>query len=177
MKKRRDGRWVTRLVPWKRVQSPSREDCERLVAESEAYLTGRYAHWRLARREAVPGWAWLNTLAHGSIDDLVAMTAADSNNADLEELVADTARELLSLMKRTGVSLVVLQRSMLLPLETRLRDMYGWESPRDREQLAEWFLLAIGRSGGPRPRWVDDPPLLSLDDETLGDKGIDGKER
>jgi hypothetical protein len=45
-------------------------DARALVADCEAFITGRYAEHLLARERTVPVWAWTNLLAHGSETDL-----------------------------------------------------------------------------------------------------------
>jgi hypothetical protein len=48
-------------------------DARELVAECDAFITGRYAEHLLARERAVPAWAWTNLLAHSSEADLHEM--------------------------------------------------------------------------------------------------------
>lgn len=41
-----------------------------LIADSEAFLTGRLAEALAERGEPVPVWAWVNVLAHGDVQGL-----------------------------------------------------------------------------------------------------------
>ena len=48
--------------------------CEHeLVLECEAFLSGRYAQHLAELDLPVPVWAWMNTLAHGSSDQIMVL--------------------------------------------------------------------------------------------------------
>ncbi len=102
---------------------------DRLIADTEAFLSGHYADGLRRRGEPVPGWAWLNRLAHGdiariaqvrrSLDMKPARSSSRSEEAwrSAEVLLAD---ELLDLIANDAASLSHVQRTVLVPLELEL---------------------------------------------------------
>jgi hypothetical protein len=60
--------WTTRSRAWERA----------LVAECEAFFSGRSAQYLDNQNRPVPAWAWLNLLAHGSEEDIAAVAAGES---------------------------------------------------------------------------------------------------
>ncbi len=92
--------------------------------ECDAFLAGRYLEM-LERNDAlIPQWAWMNVLAHGTVTDLIAMSATDGSPRDrLTQTWADArsylAAEVLDACHRFG-SLLTVQRCALVPLELEL---------------------------------------------------------
>lgn len=92
--------------------------------ECDAFLAGRYLEL-LERNDAlIPQWAWMNVLAHGTVTDLVQVSASDAAPRDrLTQAWADArgylAAEVLDAARRAG-SLLTLQRRALVPLELEL---------------------------------------------------------
>jgi hypothetical protein len=61
-----DMKWMGRTGG----RGPRTTPGDRLVADSEAFLSGDYASHLRRQGELVPGWAWLNVIAHGDLEDL-----------------------------------------------------------------------------------------------------------
>ncbi len=110
--------WTTQNRTWERG----------LVAECEAFLTGHFALYLGQQSRLVPPWAWLNTLAHGSEDDITALATGNPQppgptspaTALWHEALAFLAHELMGQVTRRGLPLAELQRSTLVPLELEL---------------------------------------------------------
>ena len=98
----------------------------RLIADAEAFLSGDYANHLCRQRDIVPGWAWLNTFAHGDLRSLrrarrpqvIGPSAAVSPPAEewgiARQVLAD---ELLELVAGDSEMLAHLQEIVLVPLE------------------------------------------------------------
>ena len=106
------------------------------MADSEAFLLGRYAERLESRAMAVPSWAWTNALAHGSLADLRRVAegggASRASERRWREARAYLASELLETAGRRG-SLAEVQREVLAPLELRLaarHDVRSWTPGR-----------------------------------------------
>ena len=105
-------------------------DASLLVAETEAFLSGEYATYLRSRRHGVPGWAWLNSFAHGQLPNLLetqrsphALTSISrSKGDDRAWLQAQSilGRDLLKIVQDDPQRLVLVQQSTLVPLELRL---------------------------------------------------------
>lgn len=102
-----------------------------LAQETEAFLSGGYVNQRLHRKGAVPGWAWLNTLAHGELDDIKPLKGSTFVDYDDVESMMNApwrsaqrilANELLSFVDDDVKSLSHVQQRVLVPLELRLID-------------------------------------------------------
>lgn len=102
-----------------------------LAEETEAFLSGHYVSERLQRKGAVPGWAWLNTLAHGQFNEIcpindltVGPSDEDENWTNMQWKSAQRiiACELLELVDGDSEVLLKLQQRVLVPLELRLID-------------------------------------------------------
>lgn len=103
-----------------------------LVAETEAFLSGDYARYLRSRRHGVPGWAWLNSFAHGQLPSLLetqrsphALTSVSrSRGTDRAWLQAQSilGRDLLKIVQDDPQRLVLVQQSTLVPLELRLME-------------------------------------------------------
>jgi hypothetical protein len=102
-----------------------------LAQETEAFLSGSYVNQRLHRKGAVPGWAWLNTLAHGELDDIKPLKGSSFVDYDDVESMMNApwrsaqrilANELLSFVDDDVESLSHVQQRVLVPLELRLID-------------------------------------------------------
>ena len=87
-----------------------------LVEGSEAFLAGSYVELCESRGKAVPVWAWMNLLAHGTEDQLRAVTVQHHGGLwhRARRLVAI---ELVDLIAAGRVSLSEFQREVLVPLE------------------------------------------------------------
>ena len=99
----------------------------RLIADAEAFLSGDYASHLCRKRDIVPGWAWLNTFAHGDLRSLqrarqpqvIGPSALVSEPAAEEWSIARCvlADELLELVDGDPEMLGHVQESVLVPLE------------------------------------------------------------
>ena len=104
------------------------------VPEAEAFLCGHYARYLLDAKRPVPMWAWLNVLAHGSGDDILAFATNGPRRRSLwntnvwEQAVAFLGHEIMSQTTLRGCTLSELQRSTLVPLEF---DLAGRDSQTD----------------------------------------------
>ena len=102
----------------------------RLIAGTEAFLSGDYANHLHRHSDRIPGWARLNTLAHGDIDSLrrAEQTRSAGKPTSLTDLADDSwrsalrilARELNQLVGEDSDLLTHLQQYALVPLEFRL---------------------------------------------------------
>ncbi|MGE3621626.1 MAG: hypothetical protein AB7L84_14305 [Acidimicrobiia bacterium] len=110
----------------------STDQSERLVAECEAFLEGRYLeHLVEAGCLAVPTWAWTNALAHGDAARLRTLEASLGRKVGLApwcEARLYVAGEVRDTARRIG-SLPWVQELALVPLELELarrRDVRWW---------------------------------------------------
>ena len=102
----------------------------RLIAGTEAFLSGDYANHLHRHSDRIPGWARLNTLAHGDIDSLrrAEQSPSAGKPTSLADLTDDSwrsalrilARELNQLVREDSDLLTHLQQHALVPLEFRL---------------------------------------------------------
>jgi hypothetical protein len=113
--------------PDKAGERPLPAASSRLIADAEAFLSGDYANHLCRQRDIVPGWAWLNTFAHGDLRSLrrarrppVIGPSAVVSQPEAEEwgiarrVLAD---ELLELVAGDAEMLAHLQEIVLVPLE------------------------------------------------------------
>ena len=99
-----------------------------LVAECEAFLAGGYAE-QLDELDPAPDWVWLNLLAHGTLEQLVAAQrelgsvrarAGDWRARRWRDARAYLAGEVLDVVRGQPDRLGALQERVLIPLELRL---------------------------------------------------------
>ena len=94
-----------------------------LVEECESFLSGGLVERLLADGAVVPVWMWMNLLAHGTVDDLVAPPRAIPGlPLYLEPWVearAYLAGEILGVVE-SGTPILTLQREVLIPIEREL---------------------------------------------------------
>lgn len=108
-----------------------------LVADVEAFLSGRLVEHIESRGDIVPAWAWTNLLAHGTIDDLRADCKSPwlrraRTYCQWRQARSHLAAEVLSSAKQYG-SLAEVQRVALVPLELQLAsraEVAYWASAR-----------------------------------------------
>jgi len=119
--------------------------------EFDAFLAGAYVEWLAAKGRATPTWAWVNCIAHGTVDELQALSSAGAP-ADLRDdaslwqvLTGFLAKEVLARVTDEA-QLEALQRDVLVPLELRLAERW-WSSfaPID---VASAVLAALPESRG-----------------------------
>jgi hypothetical protein len=115
-----------------KAKAPS-EDGSLLIAETEAFLSGDYASYLRSHRREVPGWAWLNSFAHGELtvlretQRLTHVLASVSGMAGAEKSWVQAQdilrRDLLTIVQDDPHCLKLVQQSILVPLELRLMEL------------------------------------------------------
>src|SRR5689334_16655676 len=84
--------------------------------EFDAFLSGQYVEYLLQQGRAVPAWAWINQLAHGTPDELAAIAAGARPMTQhpyasaWQRAVGAIARSLLAEVDRDDRGLCDLQR-------------------------------------------------------------------
>lgn len=103
-----------------------------LVRECEEFLGGRFA-LRLADAEMpVPGWAWVNLLAHGDSRLLHSLAAlarapwAQDGTEDWGHVTVVLAQRLCKVAGDVDAELGAVQRGALVPLELEMLHDPGW---------------------------------------------------
>lgn len=125
-----------------------------LTDEFEALLRGSLVEYLQSEGRWTPPWAWVNALAHGSVDDLVRWAEADGADSDDDAsrseaagwraVLSFLAGDILSRVAAGRTTLEELQRSALIPLELEL--MRGVERPTpDQGRLAGMVMAAVRR--------------------------------
>jgi hypothetical protein len=102
----------------------------RLIADTEAFLSGDYADHLRRCSAVVPGWARLNSFAHGDLERLRQVERAFTapRSAAVADWIEETwrtaqqvlANELLELVDNDPEMLSRLQHTVLVPLELQL---------------------------------------------------------
>lgn len=92
-----------------------------MVEECEAFLAGTYVELCEARGEAVPVWAWMNLLAHGTEDQLRGGIVQHASGAGpWRHARGFLAGELLDRVDTAQLSLPEFQATVLVPLELEM---------------------------------------------------------
>lgn len=114
------------------VKAPT-SDGSVLIADIEAFLSGDYATYLRCRRREVPGWAWLNSFAHGELTTLreaqrsMPPLGAPTRLAGAEkawfQAQSIVGRDLLRIVQDDPQRLTLVQQSILVPLELRLMEL------------------------------------------------------
>jgi len=138
------------MWPLRKRQRGGRASKHEGIAEVEAFPSGHYVRYLVDNKRPVPAWAWLNELAHGSHDDITALTVSEPRRAlwntnAWEGAVAFLAQELVSQAPRRGRTLSELQRSTLIPLELELAGRSRRWSYLTPAQFALTVLSALDR--------------------------------
>jgi hypothetical protein len=111
------------------TQAGSKASEPELIGECEAFLSGRLSHHFAQHHQAVPGWAWLNVLAHGGEGQIVALVDDDRRSSPGErawrQALVYSAAEVTASAQATGASLDEIQRAVLVPLELDLIAEHG----------------------------------------------------
>jgi hypothetical protein len=87
-------------------------------------------------RRPVPGWAWFNRLAHGTLEDLAGWRAEAAERSlppEWTQAVAFLTGEILLRVDNDPDRLEALQRDVLIPMELRLAA--DWFVPLTPSQL------------------------------------------
>lgn len=88
-----------------------------LIDECQAFLDGRFAELAAADSGYVPVWAWLNQLAHGTVEELRCAADRLAERTGWAQATAFLAGELVDIVDSGRMSLADLQRDILVPLE------------------------------------------------------------
>ncbi|HET9076464.1 MAG TPA: hypothetical protein VFN68_05990 [Acidimicrobiales bacterium] len=133
--------------------------CEaEVVAECEVYLSGEFRGYLEQLGRPVPGWAWVNGLAHGELPLIRRLARGGDPGGSPQAVVADIARQLVSLVERGVDTLEGLQRRILIPLESDLADSRPPVIPADAAQLRRAIDAALRHRTPPgrgnRPGWA-----------------------
>jgi hypothetical protein len=138
----------------RREERAIRDEAKAFVAEAEATLTGRLVDWCWFD-DNVPGWVWLNTLAHAdwaALGDL-ADGGPPGRHSIWNRAVMFLAGELLS-TAGSADGLIELQRACLIPLESDLLAAPSWtlSSPAELVSLvrSELRRSRLGGIAGPQ---------------------------
>lgn len=107
-----------------------------LIAECEAYLCGDFRGYLQRRGQPVPGWAWMNGLAHGDLTLIRELAREGDADAGPRAVVANIAQQLLSLVECGADTLEGLQHRVLIPLESDLAYCPSPVVPPDAAQLS-----------------------------------------
>ncbi len=150
-------------MEWRRGPGRRREGLavDRLVAETEAFLAGRYLEVVTASGTGSPAWAQLNWLAHADPGDVRNSRRPGPNRparlGSWPWAVEVLATELLaSTSDDTGVR--ILQRECLVPLELTIMLPSFWNvMPAEVVTLALTRLRAHPRARGRGPTRVPPP--------------------
>jgi hypothetical protein len=103
------------------------DEAHELVADCEDVLRGAYAERRLRAGASVPPWAWLNVLAHGTLEELRALGQAQCPHWVWPRARWFLVGEVLDAVDSGASSLRTLQREVLIPLELRAAcEGSGW---------------------------------------------------
>jgi hypothetical protein len=150
---------------------------ESIATEVEAYLSGSYRELLERRGEAIPAWAWLNGVAHGS-PDRVRRAASERSPYGRAAIAADRAwgggagagGGRRGRPPRGEITLEDLQHEMLIPLELALaRDAGVAAAACTAAELSE----AISRS----LRGALSPIVLRHGGRTSGSEGRNSDSR
>jgi hypothetical protein len=113
-----------------RAKSPS-ADGSLLIAETEAFLSGDLVSYLRSRRRGVPAWTWLNSFAHGELPTLretqrsthVLVSARHVGEKSWFQAQSILGRDLLSIVQDDPKRLMLVQKSILVPLELQLMEL------------------------------------------------------
>lgn len=115
-----------------------------LVDECEAYVAGRFQGYLEANGKPAPGWAWINSIAHGDLKAVLELAQATDRSGGPQAAVTDLAKQVLRIIDRGHETLQDLQLRVLIPLESALIETRPTAVPVDATQLRQAIKLASG---------------------------------
>lgn len=115
-----------------------------LVDECDAYVAGRFQGYLEANGKPVPGWAWINSIAHGDVKAVRELAQTMDRSGGPQAAVADLAKQVLRMIDQGHETLPDLQLRVLIPLESALIDTRPTAVPVDATQLRQAIKLASG---------------------------------
>ena len=112
---------------WMRNSNPEPDPAvgsEDVGAECEAFLAGRYLEVAVMRDGPIPGWVWLNRLAHTSVAELAELSKPvhDPGNR-WRHTLAGLAGDILAYCRFADVDVLTLQQDVLVPLELQVMNL------------------------------------------------------
>lgn len=117
-----------------------------LVDECSAYVTGRFQNYLEWNRQPVPGWAWVNSLAHGDLLMVRRLAEATDRSGGPQAAVREIARQVLRIVDEGHETLEDLQHRVLVRLESALAEACPAVVPVDAAQLRQAIKDALGSS-------------------------------
>ena len=109
-------------------------DQSQLVKECETFLAGRYHELPTGNGgEALPGWAWINPLAHADHSELKRLAHLSAGHGDPLAFLSYLAEEVLLRTSGDDVALRRIQHDSLVPLEL---DLIHHASSSDPAEIA-----------------------------------------
>lgn len=138
---------MTGLMRWSRINRAARA----LVEETEAFLAGTYVELCEQHEAPTPVWAWINLLAHGTVDQLRGAVALGSGTGRWRHARGFLAGELVDLADSSHRGLVEFQRDVLQPLELYViswPEAYRWQP----SELVETMLRSLHGNPSSEPR-------------------------
>jgi len=136
---------------WRRGR---RCDRSQMAEECQAFLAGRY-HESLPgnRKQALPGWAWINPLAHADYDELDRLANLSPSPDDPLAFLSYLADEVLLRTSGDGVVLRRIQHDSLIPLELDLLHHPSSSDPTEIARIIRDRLdCRTNRSASPFPQ-------------------------
>lgn len=115
-----------------------------LVDECEAYVAGRFQGYLEQNGQPVPGWAWINSIAHGDLKAVREIAQATDRSGGPQEAVTDLAKQVLRIIDHGHETLPDLQLRVLIPLESALIETRPTAIPVDAAQLRQAIKHAPG---------------------------------
>jgi len=121
----------------------------RVAEECEAFVTGHY-YEIVRRREDVPGWVWLNAVAHADRTGLERLAGWSGHSDRRFAGLSYLALEVLAACDQLHLSLARAQREVLVPFELELATTAGRLSDPARLIATVWARLeTVTRTSGP----------------------------
>ena len=126
-----------------------RNDQPGIARECEAFLAGRYHELLLRNHQTIPGWAWVNPLAHADWAELERLANLAPRRHNPLMLLSYLADEVLLHAGHDTMTLKQIQRETLVPLEFSLLHQSGSIGLAD---LATTIARQLERTPAPPPR-------------------------
>jgi hypothetical protein len=99
------------------MNRPAVPDAMTDVDSTAAFVHGHYVEYCLLHGEAVPDWAWLNLLAHGTAPELRHHSRAGWSGDLWHQARAFMADEIVEHVDHRQIPLEIFQKDVLVPLE------------------------------------------------------------